>query len=99
MTDQSFVKSFRTSTTTTLTVNGNVVKNASKFWDKRGEYEGVNQWAIYWGYDPGIVLANAGDTMTLVFHVVATKTFSDGFTTYNAGVELWPGPACILHAA
>ena len=37
--------------------------------------------------------------MTLVFHVVATKTFGDGFTTYNAGAELWPGPTCILHAA
>lgn len=97
MFDQSFVKPFLKSTTTTLTVNGNAVKDAYKFWDKHGQASLLN-WGTYWGYDPGIVLAKAGDTMTLAFHVVATKTFTDGFTTYKPATELFPGPTCILHA-
>ena len=97
MTDQSYVKLFRKSTVTTLTVNGGAAKNTSALWDRQGEYAGVNKWGTSWSYDTKTVLAN-GSTMTLVFHVVATKTFTDGVTTYKPGAELFPGPTCTLHA-
>jgi hypothetical protein len=51
-TDQSFAKPFRTSTKTTLTVNGIAAKNAARFWDKQGEDAGAHEWRTYWGYDP-----------------------------------------------
>jgi IPT/TIG domain-containing protein len=94
---QSYVKPFLRSTTTTLTVDGKTVKNAAKFWDKHGDYAAPEAWTTYWGYHPGIVLPK-GATMTFVFHVVATKPFSDGFFAYKLGQELMAGPTCTLHA-
>lgn len=91
MREKPYLKKFLKSTTTTLTVNGVPVKKLSKFWAKQGDPAGVGNWATYWGYDPGIVLAHAGNTINLVFHVVASKTFSDGITTYPVGVSSSPG--------
>jgi hypothetical protein len=99
MLDQSYVKVFRQSTRTTLTINGTNVNNANHFWDKKGEYEGVNVWETYWGYDPGIVLAKAGDTMKIGFRVVASKPFSDGTSTFQPGAEIFTGSSCTLTAS
>jgi hypothetical protein len=99
MSEKSYLKKFLKSTTTTLTVNGVPVNKPSKFWDKHGDPAGVGDWATYWGYEPGLVLAHAGDTISFVFHVVATKAFSDGFKTYAAGAELFTGSTCTVHAA
>jgi hypothetical protein len=57
MKEKPYLKKFLKSTTTTLTVNGVPVKKPSKFWAKQGDAAGVGNWATYWGYDPGIVLA------------------------------------------
>jgi hypothetical protein len=98
MAEKSYLKKFLKSTTTTLTVNGVPVQQPTKFWDKHGDPAGVGEWATYWGYEPGLVLGHAGDTISFVFHVVATKTFSDGFKTYGVGAELFTGSTCAVHA-
>ena len=98
MASSDFLKPFLKSTKTTLTVDGKV-KNAQKYWDKKGVDDGVGGWRTDWIYMPRVLLATPGDTITTEVHQLVTKTFGDGFTTYSPGTDLWASlSSCTTHA-
>ena len=97
MMDSSYLKPFLKSVATSMSVNGTPVKKAGKYWDKKGEPDGFGGWVTYFDYPPKIELSSPGDTMTMSFDELVTKTFSDGLTTYTPGTHLLQG-GCTIHA-
>ena len=98
MSSVDFLKPFLKSTKTTLTVDG-VVKNAQKYWDKKGFDAGGGSWRTDFTYNSRVLLATGGDTITAEIHQFVKKEFSDGTTTYAAGTDLHAGlTSCTVHA-
>jgi len=99
MSSVDFLKPFLKSTKTTLTVDG-VAKKAQKSWDKKGIDAGGGNWRTDFTYNPRVLLATGGDTITAVIHQFVKKEFSDGAGgTYAPGTDLWAGlTSCTVHA-
>ena len=73
-----------------MTVDG-VAKNAQKSWDKHGVDAGVGSWRTDFTYNPRVLLATGGDTISAVIHQFVEKPFSDGTVVYAPGTDLWAG--------
>ena len=98
MSSVDFLKPFLKSTKTTVTVDG-VAKNAQKSWDKHGVDAGVGSWRTDFTYNPRVLLATGGDTISAVIHQFVKKPFSDGTVIYAPGTDLWAGlTSCTVHA-
>lgn len=89
MLDATYLPAFLHSAKTSLRILGH--GRSTRPWDKVGRSDGSGGWVSDWSQDSGSVLTWPNDAMYVGFHVVATKTFSNGFATYDAGQELFPG--------
>ena len=69
-------------------------------WDKKGIDAGSGSWRTDFTYNPRVLLATGGDTITAVIHQFVKKEFSDGAGgTYAPGTDLWAGLiSCTVHA-
>jgi hypothetical protein len=99
MADSSYLNQFLSSTSTTVAIDGKPVKKADSYWDPIGQADGGGGWITNWLYNTGILLA-PGDTLSIEAHEFVTNTFSDGVSTYPAGIDLLSGGAgnCTIHA-
>src|SRR5207245_5663524 len=55
-------------------------------------------WLTDFTYDTGVVLPSAGSTMVVDFVSTAKKQFTDGYTTFNPGADLFPRGSCRVTA-
>ena len=77
------IKSFLSGIATTAVVDGLVVGNAGRYWDKPVLLGGL--WTAWWEYDTRRVVTAYTQPFTIELSVKATKAGTDGFEAWNAG--------------
>jgi hypothetical protein len=90
------VEEFLRGTRTTARVDGVSVQHADAYWGKTAS-DGAGGWVTRWIYDTGHVVTSNSAPFTVDFEVVATKTVTDGVSTWNAGETVIPiGGPCLV---
>lgn len=91
------IKAFLSGVATSAVVDGTPVGNADQYWGKPFLDSGSGLWTSRWEYDTGRVVTAYTQPFTIEFQEIATKSGTDGFTTWNAGdILISTGGPCLV---